>query len=251
MDKRWLCLFALVILAGCNRSSQLAVQAVSTSDAGQVGRTQLEIRLIPYDRDSLFETMIAMASTPEPQPPAELLELRDSIAAAQERWRSSEAAWNDARSELQSLSDRMGRMDRTSDEYFAAYQRFDDLDSQEGGLGRDKDRFFDRFTELQSEYTAQADSFAAVLTTWEDEAFASYGEAVDSLLKLIKREDLYDTTDASGFASFTVPNGRWWIYTRFKLPFEELYWNVPYDAAGGAGDTIVLDESNAALRLVF
>jgi hypothetical protein len=34
------------------------------------------------------------------------------------------------------------------------------------------------------------------------------------------------------------------------LVFEELYWNVPYESAGGA-DTLVIDESNAEIRPIY
>ena len=252
MNKHWvLCLVALAILTGCKRSADLAVRAVATTDAGEVARAQLVIRLVPYDRDSVFDMLSGVASEPEPQPPADLLELRDSISAAQDRWRTAEAAWNDARSELQDLSERMQRMNRSSDEYFRAYQRFDELDAQEKQLSGDKDRYFERFTELQSAYSERADSFKAVLTAWENEAFAPYGEIVDSLTKALKREVLYDTTDGGGWAYFVVPKGYWYVYTRAKLPFEELYWNVGYEAKGGSADTLVLDESNAKVRLVF
>lgn len=252
MNKHWVwCLVALGVLTGCKRSADLAVRAVSTTDAGEVPRAQLVIRLLPYDRDSIFTAMGAAADRPEPQPPEDLLVLRDSIAAAQDRWREAEAAWNDVRSELQQLSERMQGMDRSSNQYFEAYERFDALDAQESRLGRAKDRYFQRFTELQSAYTARADSFRAVLTAWEDEVFADYGEIVDSLQEALGREDMYDTTDASGWAQFIAPKGRWYIHTRFKLPFEELYWSVPYDAVGGGVDTVILNESNAEVRPVF
>lgn len=251
MDKPWVApLLALAVLSGCQRSTQLAVRAAAEGESGEVGRGQLEIRLIPYNRDSIFSNMAEMAPAPEPEPPADLLELRDSITVAQELWREAEATWNDARSELQTLSERMKGMNRSSNEYFAAYERFDELDALEARTSRDKDQYFERFTELQSRYTERADSFAAVLTTWEDETFQGYREIVDSLEEEIGRTELFDTTDAAGWALVSVPRGRWYVHTRFKLPFEELYWNVPYDSEGGA-DTLILNNSNAETRLVF
>ena len=252
MNKHWvLCLAAVVMLGGCKRSADLTVHAVANVGEEQIGRAQLEIRLVPYDRDSLFNAMASLASSPEPQPPADLLALRDSIAAAQDFWRNAEATWNEARSEMQRLSEAMDGMDRSSNEYFQAYQQFDQLDGQERRLSRDKDVYFEQFTALQARYSERADSFSAVVAAWEEEVFADYGVLVDSLVEATKREDLYDTTDASGWAFFVVPKGRWYIHTRFQLPFEELYWNFPYDASGGAADTIVLDESNAEVRIVF
>ena len=39
-------------------------------------------------------------------------------------------------------------------------------------------------------------------------------------------------TDAQGIARFNVPEGRGWVYGRYTLPYEELYWNVPLELTG-------------------
>ncbi|MEE9133924.1 MAG: hypothetical protein V3U13_10215 [Gemmatimonadota bacterium] len=251
MNKHWvLGLAALVLLSACGRSTQLAIRAVSSAgDGEEIPLAQQVIRLLPYDRDSIFDALADMASQSEPQPPANLVVLRDSVAFAQERWTQAEAAWNDMRSEMQDLSERMQDMNRTSNEYFQAYQRFDDLDVQVRRLDRDKQDYFEAFTELQHTYRSRADSFNAVVLAWGDMAFQDYGQIVDSLIEL-RGEELVDTTDAAGWAHLTVPRGPWLIYTRSKLVFEELYWNIPYQSAGGA-DTLVLNNSNAEVRPLF
>jgi hypothetical protein len=251
MNKHWvLGLVTLVALSACSRSTQLAVRAASEGAEGEVaGRAQLIIQALPYDRDSIFQAFAARATEPEPQPPADLIELRDSVSIARERWTEAEAAWNEMRSELQSLSERMQNMDRASREYASLFSRFDELDSQVGRLDRTKTRYFDAFTGLQGTYRARADSFNAVLQAWEERAFVDYGEVRDSLVEVLG-EVLEDTTDGSGWAFFSVPRGTWWIHTRTVLVFEELYWNVRYESAGGA-DTLVIDESNAELRAIY
>jgi hypothetical protein len=142
MNKHWvLGLALLVTLTACSRSTQLAVQAVAEgTDGEEMARNQQVIRLLPYDRDSLFEVLATTASDPEPQPPRDLIDLRDSVAVAQEEWTTAEAAWNDMRSQMQQLSERMENMDRASNEYAQAYRRFDDLDRQVRRLDRDKQR---------------------------------------------------------------------------------------------------------------
>lgn len=252
MNKHWvLALAALVLVTACRRSTQLAVRAVSAGQVeSEVGLAQLQIRLLPYDRDSIFTALAAQYGEPEPKPPADLLDLRDSISVAQERWRSAEADWNEMRSDLEALSERMKEMNRASRDYAQAFRRFDQLDGQLRRLDRDKQAFFNRFTELQSAYRAKADSFNAVLQGWGDAAFENFTEVVDSLLEERGKAELYDTTDASGWAYFEAPGGQWWVHTRFELPFEELYWNAPYASQGGA-DTLVLNEANASLRPIF
>ncbi len=76
-----------------------------------------------------------------------------------------------------------------------------------------------------------------------------YTEIVDSLVEA-RGEELVDTTNATGWADFSVPRGRWWVHTRTELVFEELYWNLPYGSTGGA-DTLVLNASNAETRPIF
>ncbi|UCC72260.1 MAG: hypothetical protein JSV86_18125 [Gemmatimonadota bacterium] len=251
MNKHWVLGFAtLVTLSACSRSTQLAVQAVSEGPDGEVtAQSQLIIRMMPYDRDSIFSTLSAEATEPEPQPPADLVELRDSVAAVRARWTEAESAWNEIRSELQDLSQRMQRMDRSSTEYFRAYQRFEDLESQVNRLERDQTRYFDEFTELQGAYRQRADSFNAVMQSWGDRAFDTYSEIVDSLVEMLG-EELEDTTDVDGWAYFKVPRGRWWIHTRTKLVFEELYWNVAYESAGGV-DSLRIDNANAEVRPIY
>jgi hypothetical protein len=251
MNKHWvLGLAVLVTLTACGRSTQLAVHAVSAGEDGtEMARAQEVIRLIPYDRDSLFAALAAEASEAEPQPPADLLELRDSVAIAQTRWTEAEAAWNEVRSELQTLSDRMDSMNRASRDYAQAYRQFDGLAAREGRLDRTKQGYFEAFTALQDSYRSRADSFNAVVQSWGDVAFDRYGEVVDSLSEALG-EELVDTTDTGGWAYFSVPRGNWWIHTRTKLVFEELYWNVPYLSSGGA-DTLALNASNAEVRPIF
>ena len=252
MNKHWvLGLIALVTLSACNRSADITVRVVTSAGGEQQGQAQLPVRLLPYDRDSIFEAMTAEAERPEPEPPADLLALRDSIAEAQSRWRAAESNWNAVYSELKELSERMEGMNQSSNEYFQAYQRFDQLDAQERRLNQSKQQYFDEFTALQEQYQARADSFTAVLRTWEDETFTGYGEMVDSLLEARGQEELADTTGSAGYAQFNAPAGNWWVYTRTKLPFDELYWNVPIEVQGGQPDTIILEESNAERRPIF
>jgi hypothetical protein len=247
-----LLLVTLAPLAACEGSGQLQVRAVSVGPDGEPqGLANLPVRMLPYDRDSIFEALEARAPEAEPQIPPDLLQLRDSVSTAQSRWREAEAAWNEARSELQSLADDMQGMNRASDEYFAAFERFERLDGQEQRLSSQKDRLFEQFTALQNRYSTRVDSISAVRTAWADRAFEDYNTIVDSLLEARGQEELWDTTDGSGWASFRASAGRWWVHTRYALPYEELYWNVPVDLAGGELDTLILDTANAELRPLF
>jgi hypothetical protein len=57
-------------------------------------------------------------------------------------------------------------------------------------------------------------------------------------VKARRQEPSTDTTDASGWAHFTLAPGEWWLYARAwdtSDPNSEWYWNVPLQ-----GDTLRL-----------
>lgn len=244
-------LVAWVFLAGCEGSADLRVQVVAPGPQGERGLSSLEVRLLPYDRDSIFDVLATRAAEAEPQIPEDLLTLRDSVSEAQGEWRSAEAEWNEVRSELQELANQMQGMNRSSDEYLEAFQRFEDLDAREGELSRRKDSLFEQFTELQNRYNTRADSMEAVRDAWADMAFEDYGDVVDSLLEANGWQELVDTTGSGGWARFQPSAGHWWLHTRYALPYQELYWSVPVEVSGGETDTVVLNPANAELRPLF
>lgn len=243
----------LLPLAGCQRSGELVVHAALGRDTlgAPVGIDKLVIQLVPYNRDSIFDALAQQAATPEPQIPEDLLALRDSVAALRDLWSQSESQWNAVRDELLKLSERMKTMDRRGREYFQAFTRFTDLEQRERTLSRAKDESFRRYDALQKRYSSRADSIKVVRFAWEDEAFARYGEISDQILKALKREIAADTTSGGGYASFKVRKGRWYVYTRYELPFQELYFNIPVEIRGGGRDTLVLTRDAAQIRTLL
>ncbi|MBI4513514.1 MAG: hypothetical protein HY702_05330 [Gemmatimonadetes bacterium] len=250
--KRWSVVLACLLpLAGCKRSGDLVVQAALGRDTAgaPVGIDKLVLELLPYNRDSIFDALARQAATPEPQIPEDLLVQRDSVAALRDLWTQSESQWNAVRDELLKLSERMRTMDRGSREYFQAFTRFTDLEQRERTLSRAKDEAFRSYDALQKRYGARADSIKVVRFAWEDEAFARYGEITEGLPKTLKRETYADTTSGGGYATFrNVRNGRWYLYTRYELPFQELYFNIPVEIRGGSRDTLMLTRDTAELR---
>ena len=86
--KRVLALPAVTLLLGsvaCS-SPEVAVEAAMTQ--GATGETialqDLPIRLLPYDRDAIFDSLTAEAETPEPEIPAALQQQRNEVIAAQD-----------------------------------------------------------------------------------------------------------------------------------------------------------------------
>lgn len=238
----------LPILAACG-GSELTVMVLAGEGDEQQPVANHQIVLLPFNRDSVFETLAAQAEEAEPQIPADLQAQFDSVAAMQEVWRADEAEWAEAREALQNLSGRLERLDRRSREYQQLYRQFDGLESTERRLNNTRQQAFQAFDELQRQTLARADSARGVIEAWEDIAFIDYMDIEAEILQDLGREIAYDTTDAGGAVTTSLPDGTWYIHTRLSLPFSELYWNVPVDPA--ATDTIQLTSGNAEERIKF
>src|SRR5690606_9685911 len=130
------------------------------------------------------------------------------------------------------ISTQLQGMNRQTPQYAQAYQRFTQLEPQEQALNRQRQEAFQRFTSLQEQVIAAADSIRVLRDLWADDAFADFNTVVAAKLKERGEEELADTTDAQGFARFRVPKGQWWVYSRYTLPYEELYWNIPIEVTG-------------------
>ena len=63
--------------------------------------SDIEVRLIPFDRDAVFDSMTTAFGTPEPAIPAALVEARNEVRVAQEEWQQSQTRWNAIRDTLQ------------------------------------------------------------------------------------------------------------------------------------------------------
>ena len=238
----------LPTLPACGGSElTVIVQAEEGEEAAPVA--DLPVELLPFNRDSVFEALAARAEEPEPQIPADLQAQFDSVAALQESWRAVETEWGEAREALQNLSDRLQRLDRRSREYQQLYRQFDGLESTERRLNNARQQAFSAFDEMQRQTLGRSDSVRAVIEAWEDIAFIDYMDIETEILESLGREIVYDTTDASGAATQSLPSGRWFVHTRLSLPFSELYWNVLVDPA--ETDTLRLTRENAEERIKF
>jgi hypothetical protein len=250
-----LTLLASLSLAACERGTPVVVEAVLTQQGGegQVARplTALPIRLLPYDRDVIFDSLTAAAATPEPQIPPEVLEEQARVREAEERWRAAEQRWGTVRDSMRVLSEALTRMQqqgqRATPQYNQAFQQFNRLDDEVSRLEQQSRGAHQQYTQLQDQAQARADSIRIARETWADDAFRGFDAAVEGRLRQLRREEVVDTTDAMGRIRVRVPEGRWWIYTRYTLPRSELYWNIPVEVRG---DSVVLrlDRENAEVR---
>jgi hypothetical protein len=257
--KRFLVLLStaapLWLLAACGQP-QLTVEAAipTNGDGGTLTLADLPVRLLPYDRDVIFDSLENAAAEPEPTIPPEILQQQQQVHEAQTQWRQAEERWNTVRDSLRTLATSMRTMEgqglRATPQYRQAFERFGTLEGEERQVKQRMDNAFARFDQLQRTTLAQADSIRVVRDAWAERAFADYDRVVAARLKQMGRDEQADTTNSAGVATFRAPGGRWWVYARYTLPYEELYWNVPVEV-GGDGAQIRLTRENAQIRPVL
>jgi tetratricopeptide (TPR) repeat protein len=249
-----LTLLAPLVLGACERGTPVVVEATIAQQAeGAEARplTGLPIRILPYDRDVIFDSLASAASSPEPEIPADVLQQQAQVQEAQERWQAANDRWQNVRDSLRTIGNELQSMEqrglRASPQYNQAFQAFGRLEAEERQLRQQSDASFTRFTQLQEAAAQRAEEIRVQRESWADEAFRNFDQAVAGRLQQLRREEIVDTTDAMGRIRVRVPEGRWWIYSRYTLPFSELYWNIPIEVQGDSV-RIDLNRQNAQSR---
>ncbi len=257
--KRLLLLVAIALplgLGACGPGPEVVVHAAAEQPGtqGPVNLADLPVRLLPYDRDAIFDSLEAAHPEPEPAIPPEILQQQQEVQRAQSEWRTAEERWSTVRDSLRTLSNEMQRMQqqglRGTPQYQQAFRQFERLEAEERQQRQRMDAAFQRFTQMQEAVIARADSIRVVREAWADRAYADFDQVVEAKLQNLGREEHADTTDSSGITRFRVPRGRWWVYARYTLPYEELYWNVPVELTGDSV-RVELRRENAQVRPVL
>lgn len=236
-------LAVLPLLAACGGGITVQVLA-DGAEAAPVD--DLEVQFLPFDRDSLFTAMVSRAATPEPAIPADLEEASSRERDLRDVWSEAESEWNDVRDEMRTITERLETLDDRSREYLEQFDRFGDLEDVERRLDRERQAAFDAFDEMQQANQQRIDSVCIVIASWEEVAFADYGEVEGDLLQALGREVVADTTETEGVAFAGVSGGPWWVHARLNTAAGELYWNVMVE--GASPDTLRLQAGNAELR---
>ena len=198
-------LLGSALLTACGPTQVVIIAEISSDDPSQSAESRalgdLEIRMFPYDRDRVFDSLTAAAATPEPPIPDSVLDAQNQVAVAQQAWRDTEARWNVLRDTLQTITDQLEGMSRGQAQYRALFRDFQDLEGEYLTVERRRDAAFDNFTSLQSASMAAAEQIQALREQWADEAYADVGMVMDMHERATGLTTLYDTTDASGVAA--------------------------------------------------
>ena len=213
--------------------------------------TDIEIHLVPFDRDAVFDSLTTAYGMPEPQVPPELIERRSAVQAANEEWQSNSRRWQTIRDTLQALSTALEQYSRGESRYVALFREWQDFDGQLGGVERQMEASFALFDTLQQGTIRASDSVRIRQDTWADDAFADVGTVFADKERVSGLDLVMDTTDASGVARqyLRVKPGVYWVHARYELAYTELYWNVRIEVVRGEPLTVTLTRSNADERI--
>ena len=247
----------LLLAAAACGPAQVVVTVEQTVDNPEGGATTrpisgIEVTLLPYDRDAVFDSMEAAYPTKQPAIPQDLMDARDSVRVAQEKWQAATARWGTLRDTLQKITEAMKKYSRGEAQYVVMYKDFQAFDSELGRVEREKDNYFKKFDSLQKGTLHASDSVRIVRENWADSAFADVDDVLTAKLQESGLQAVTDTTDASGVANgeqFNVKPGKYWVTARYELPYTELYWNVPIEVKRGEPNEIKLTKENAKERV--
>ena len=241
----------VALLTACGPTQVVVVAEIGSPDpsADLTPLGDLEIRLFPYDRDLIFDSLTAVAETSEPAIPDSVLDAQNQVAAAQQAWRDTEARWNLLRDTLRVLSGELEQLSRGQPRYRILFMDFEDLDEEYANVERRRDDAFSNFTDLQAASVAAAQESRVLRERWANAAFID----VDAVMLAHQRASglmvLYDTTDAGGIADgFEAKAGDYWVTARYELSYTELYWNVPITVVRGEPEQVRLTRNNAISR---
>jgi len=254
-----LALASFLALGACSSGEVVVIAEIEVEDTEQPGTMRtltledLEVDLIPFDRDQIFDSLTAAAANPEPSVPPELMEAQDSIRVAQERWQSMTTRWNALRDRMTAINEEIGNYAPAEPRYRELYSEFADVEGEYNRLNNQVDAAFARFDSLQKASLGASQELEIQIENWENEAFAE----VDAVFLAKEREAgrtiMTDTTDVSGTTDAFVglSEGRYWVTARYTLPFSELYWNVAVDVVAGEPIEVRLTRENATERPIL
>ena len=245
-------LIATLALTACGPGRVSIVVELEDEDGGEARLLEdIEVRLLPYDRDQVFDSLTRAASTPEPEIPAELLAAREDIAQAQRAWTEAEILEANLRDTIGKLNDRLLELNPAMNDYKAIYNQVTPMIDQLDGVSGRVKSLFQTFDELQKANIEQINAVRIVQDDWASQAFKDFGTVIDARVEVSGLEEAADTTGVDGGAFVEVAPGQYWVHARYLLPNDELYWNVPITVERGDPVVVQLSRANAQRRPIF
>jgi hypothetical protein len=242
-------LFCVGLVAGmtaCKSTRDVRVRvSIPGGDSLEMPASGVGVVALPYDRDSVLTSLEAHASGRRPNT-AEL----DSQFA---RFRGPFTAYTNIVFATGTLHDSLGRLKSRLDstphnapDYQALHARAIRLADSLKSLEAQTERARVTLSRARSDFVNRTESLRSAVRLWEDSTYGGYDSIVNNLAKARGMEPATDTTNATGWARFSLAPGRWWLYAQAwdtSDPNSEWYWNVPLQ-----GDTVLLSSRSGRRR---
>jgi hypothetical protein len=233
-------------LSGCESNREVAVRvSIPDSDSVETPAAGVGVVALPYDRDSVLASLEARARTPRPYTAA-----LDSMFA---RFRGPFTAYTALSYDQSVLRDSLERLGSRLDSVPRDAPEYPELSAQHRRISDSLNRLTQRTSRARAaldraraDFVVRSESLRTAVRQWEDSTYRGWESISESLAKARRREPVTDTTDATGWAHFTLAPGTWWIYARAwdtSDPNSQWYWNIPADR-----DTILLSSRSGQQR---
>jgi len=232
----------IAYVAACESSKQVAVR-VSIPDPGSAETPAAGVGVValPYDRDSVLASLEARARSPRPHTGAldsMFVRFREPFTA----YTAVSYAESELRDSLLRVQRRVDGLPPDAPDHAKLTARRNQLTDSLGRTSVRATRARAALDRARAEFVARSESLRAAVRQWEDSTYDGWDSIVEGLAREQRRQPLTDTTDATGWAQFSLAPGRWWIYAQAwntSDPNSKWYWNLPADR-----DTILLSSRN-------
>jgi hypothetical protein len=200
---------------------------------------------LPYDRDSILASLEARARSPRPSTTA-----LDSLFA---KFRGPFISYTNLTyaagrlaDSLKQIQQQLDTISRQSPQYRALHGQWLQLHDSAATVNARAKRAGLALDRARADFLSRSESLRARVRQWEDSTYQGYDSIVENLTLRRHQEGSTDTTDATGWAHFSLGPGKWWLYARAwdtSDPNAEWYWNIPVDS-----DTLLLSSRTGRRR---
>ena len=239
-------LLAGAAVVGCEGSRDVVVRvSIPGTDSTDTPVSGVGLVALPYDRDSVLTGLEAAAKRPKP-PTARLDSLFAAFRDPFNRYAAASLRLTGLRDSAEGIKARLDTLGRNDPEYGRLYATLERLSDSVTAASRENEAARGSLDRARAGFVTESESLRAAIRHWEDSTYQGYDSIVRNLAARRRQDPLTDTTDARGWASFSLGPGRWWIYGRSwdaSDPNGEWYWNVPAE-----GDTLLLSARTGRRR---
>lgn len=211
-------------LTGCSKDTKVIVTLTLQDEMGEDLSSGVKFNLLPYDIESIRDSLQIANNSPEQPDREELLALREEYEEVNGQYSAHLEEYREAEAEVKQIKD------LTSNRYKNAYKRYTDAKAKNKKLHENREEARSRYIDARKGYDEE-------MSKWEEDAYQGLDDVIAA--KRSERgitEDYLIKTDKEGKGRVVVPGGSWWIYGKERHPTKKytwLIWNEPIEATGG------------------